>query len=178
MPVFSGLGTVDIKQWIHSKCSINTAWMMNEWMPWMNECFPAAGMNLIVLWLCGFSVFKDYFSSFHEEVWMRGSLRSSQVLRIQVILTIKNPYEITPLEVVAVGARGERVPPCLGQWHWIGRDPSLLALYVLVSLSGDICALPSPWGFSSSCWLVGFADFSVCCYFFFVSRLFLQGKRQ
>ena len=82
----------------------------------MNECFPAAGMNLIVLWLCGFFVFKDYFSSFHEGVWMRGSLRSSQVLRMQVILTIKNPYEITPLEVVAVGTRGERVPPCLGQW--------------------------------------------------------------
>ena len=109
---------------------------MNECLfEWMNECFPAAGMNLIVLWLCGFSVFKDYFSSFHEGVWMRGSLRSSQVLRMQVILTIKNPYEITPLEVVAVGARGERVPPCLGQWLWTGRHCSLLALYVLLSLA-------------------------------------------
>lgn len=84
----------------------------------MNEChFPAAGMNLIVLWLCGFSVFKDYFSSSHEGVWMTGSLRSSQVLWVQVILTIKNLYEITPLEVVAVGAQGKRVPPCLRQWH-------------------------------------------------------------
>ena len=78
----------------------------------MNEChFPAAGMTLIVLWLCGFSVFKDYFSSSHEGVWMRGSLRSSQVLWVQVILTIKNLYEITPLEVVVVGAQGKRVPP-------------------------------------------------------------------
>lgn len=84
----------------------------------MNECrFPAAGMNLIVLWLCGFSGFKDYFSSSHEGVWIRGSLRSSQVLQVQVILTIRNLHEVTPLDVVAVGAQGERGPHCLGQWH-------------------------------------------------------------
>ena len=53
-------------------------------------------------------------------------------------------------------------------------SPSLLSL----SVSCDTCFLPCPCGLSSSYWPLGFADFAMWRYFFFVCRLFHQRKSQ
>lgn len=77
-------------------------------------------------------------------------------------------------------------------WQWVPRKGCLLSGSVALTwsfpqlavityaclVSCDTCFLPCPWGLSSSCWLLGFAEFAMWYYYFFVCRVFLQGKRQ
>lgn len=66
----------------------------------------------------------------------------------------------------------------LGQWHCNGRQPSLLSLYVLVSSLMTLVFFPAPGGCLQA---VDFWDLQISqcgTTFFFVYRLFLQGKRQ
>lgn len=102
----------------------------------------AAGMNLIVLWLCGFSVFKDYFSSSHE-----GSLDDRVT---KVLSSFMGPSNFN--------ASKSRNHPlkwwwCLGKGYLPARPVALswpspqLAGFICAGLSGDTCALSRLLGF-------------------------------
>lgn len=73
-----------------------------------------------------------------------------------------------PFEVEEVGAMREKGTYFLGQWHWNGSVSPACCLYMC--LSGNrwwhLCS-SCPLGLSSSCWLLGFADFSMWYHFFF-----------
>lgn len=72
-----------------------------------------------------------------------------------------------PFEVVEVGAMREKVYPLPGSVTLKQQSTQLAVCICACLISGDTCVLLCPLGLSSSCWLLGFADFSMWYYFFF-----------
>lgn len=64
----------------------------------------------------------------------------------------------------------------LARWHWKQPFPQPAILIHACLISPDIYFLPCPWELSSSCWLLGFADFTLWNYSLFIRRSFCRGK--